>query len=155
MEFIFLLLLTAFGITAFQDYSSRLVSVWLFPVMAVAAAYWHYLQLGGFAVVVHSSINCLLVLSSCLVLWFYAKGRGLLFINHSFGFGDLLFLLVFGLLYPTQTFLVLWFFGTLLSLLLGRLLKQKKIPYAGYLAFFNMLFLGGDYLIPSFQIYRL
>ncbi|MDB9836725.1 hypothetical protein OAC51_07460 [Flavobacteriaceae bacterium] len=155
MEFVFLLVLVTLGITAFQDCTSRLVSVWLFPVMAGAAAYWHYMQLGYIAVLVHGSINCLLVFSSCLVLWFYAKGRGLLFINHSFGLGDLLFLLVFGLLFPTQTFLILWFFGTLLSLLLGHLLKQKKIPYAGYLALFNILFLGWDYLIPSFQIYHL
>lgn len=154
MEAVLFIVLLCLGLLAVQDFKSRLVSVWLFPVLALGGASWHMMQLGWLSFLIHGASNCLLVLCSCLLLWGYAKKRGLGFLNQSFGLGDFLFLLVFALLFPTPTFLVLWFFGTVLSLGLSILLKQKKVPYAGHLALFNFLSLAADFLFPSVQMYR-
>ena len=124
--------------TAYADLRFLLLPVGVFPPLLLlwAALHWH--QLGGYNTLLHAASNTLLVVFSLLLLRALAHWRNQGFLNHAFGSGDLLFLLAFAWSYPPFVFLWVWLCGTLTALLLARLLRWHKTPYAGMLALTNI-----------------
>lgn len=117
-----------------QDLLEYRVYVFWFPCMAVCGLVLQFFELGGYATVLYILFNLLMLLFALAVAYWVARRKGLLFINHSMGLGDILMLAVLGLSCAPLYFLSLWLCSSLLALLIHPLVFQRKIiPYAGYL----------------------
>lgn len=132
-----------YGIMAYQDIRDREVSWVLFPLLGICMALTHSLQV-GISVFTHT-IMINLILTSCVLFLLWASTRFILkkpFLDVSFGLGDMLFLYVFALGFPTMTFVYLLVGSLLFSLvafyLMKILLQTKTVPLAGLMGVFLM-----------------
>ena len=83
---------------------------------------------------INSCINLVGVVIALSILGTYAHRKFGYFLNRAMGVGDVIFLFAFALGYPPIVFFGLWCLISLAALIISLLLKQKKVPYAGYLA---------------------
>lgn len=129
------------GIIFYQDIKFREVYWFLFPIIGILmslifikATILNYFLLNiYFNIALVSFIVFILFLCSKIV--FKKK-----FLNHSFGLGDLLFFFSFSLGFPSVTFIILFTFSILFSLLMHLILKSQKqiktVPLAGFMSAF-------------------
>lgn len=135
-----------------EDHKNLALPLWVFPLLAFN---WSLTVLlyTPFALWLQNSLfNTAMVILALLLLRQYALWRYGYFINRVFGLGDILFLHAFALGYPPQTFLSLWIGGSLSALLAARVLRLRFVPYAGYLAFANVVVLIGDIVLPQLNL---
>ena len=149
MWYLKLLLLLVFTLVLYQDFKSRLVYWFLYPIIGILA----------FAIQLHSlplSIaltnlggNLVFVVLILAVSMIYVRFRKLDFKN-TIGIGDILFFLFIAGTFSIVSFLVLFVFSLLFSLILHLVLSNKNeqstVPLAGYMS----LFFGAVYAISFF-----
>ncbi|WP_375334380.1 hypothetical protein [Flagellimonas sp. C4] len=129
------------GIMAYQDMRDREVTWVLFPLLGTSLALTHILQV-GFSVFVHAIvINLILITCVVSLLWSITTfGFKKSFLNVSFGLGDLLFLYIFAMGFPTMTFVYLMvgslLFSLLAFLLMKLVLQSQTVPLAGLMGLF-------------------
>lgn len=128
MLFIKVLLIAILAVIFYQDYSSRMVSRLLFPLAAVCFGVLHFMHADTRGFLLSTGTNMAFIAIVLLVLYLYSvlklKTR---FINGSFGMGDLWFFIAAGFGFPTVSFVVLFVFSVLFSLLLHLFLKQRIV----------------------------
>jgi hypothetical protein len=130
-----------YGIMAYQDMRDREVTWVLFPLLGTCLALTHILQV-GFSVFVHAIvINLILITCVVSLLWSITTfGFKKSFLNVSFGLGDLLFLYIFAMGFPTMTFVYLMvgslLFSLLAFLLMKLVLQSQTVPLAGLMGLF-------------------
>lgn len=131
---------------SWQDFKTRLLSLWLIVAFATANALFSvetYWWLG----LLENALVCLaylLLLYLCLQLYFYMKHRRFQkIIDTQLGLGDVLVLFAIGL--GLEPALMIWFFslGFAVSLLISLWLfaKAQSIPLAGLMALNYLIFL--------------
>lgn len=130
MLFIKIFLVVTLAVIFYQDYRSRMVSVFLFPAAALLFGTLHFLHTDRYVFLISCGINMAFVAIILLVLYLYTtiklKKR---FLNTSFGMGDLWFFIAISLGFPTVTFAILFVFSVLFSLVLHLFFKQKaQVP---------------------------
>lgn len=138
-------LLSMFGycIIAFQDIKDREVTWMLFPFLGSCLGLTYGLQVGASVFTYVIMVN--LILTTCVLLLLYAITKLIFkkpFLDVSFGLGDLLFLYVLALGFPTMTFVYILVGSLLFSLmaffLMKILLQTKTVPLAGLMGIFLM-----------------
>ncbi|MCK0160139.1 hypothetical protein [Allomuricauda sp. F6463D] len=141
-----LLSVFGYGIMAYQDIRDREVSWVLFPLLGICLALSYGLQVGISVFTFSVMVN--LILITCVVLLLWGITKFILkkpFLDVSFGLGDMLFLYVFALGFPTMTFVFLLVGSLLFSLaaffLMKFLLQTKTVPLAGLMGLFLMAFI--------------
>ncbi|MBC9795842.1 hypothetical protein [Sinomicrobium weinanense] len=126
MLFIKLILIATLAAIFYQDYRSRMVSAFLFPLAASLFGTLHFLHTDRYVFLISCGINMMFIAVILLILYLYTtlklKKR---FINTSFGIGDLWFFVAVGVGFPTVTFAILFVFSVLFALVLHLLFKQK------------------------------
>ena len=126
-----------------QDIKSRLVYWFCFPLIAVCAGALMYQQTTFNQFLWGLGINLLFVSLLIVVVYVYSKLKIKSNIQDTFGLGDAL--LFFGLAFSfmSVSFIVLFVFGLIFSLVMHLVikskLKQDTVPLAGYLSLFFAL----------------
>jgi hypothetical protein len=150
------ILIVVFALILWQDFKERLVYWFLYPTIGVLAFYIHYLEAGFISALVSSIFNLLLISIVLIVAFLYAK---LIlknnFVNGSIGLGDLLLFIFISFSFATVTFIILFVFSLVFSLLLHLYLKEKSphnsVPLAGYMClFFACIYLMSFFIEPKY-----
>lgn len=139
MWYLKLILILVFAVVLYQDFKSRLVYWFLYPVIGILAFAIQLYNVPMIMAVYNLGINLLLVSIILGISFLYVRFRKLKF-NNSIGIGDLLFFVFISGTFSTVSFIVLFVFALLFSLVLHFILSSKKadktVPLAGYMALF-------------------
>lgn len=158
MEFLLkiVVILSLLGITL-QDFKERKVYVWLFILSGVLLGVLHFNNVFDQSFILTTIINCCIVFTIVFVLFIYAKMILKKSIQKTFGLGDFLFFIVLAIGFPTATFLVLFSFSLIFSLLLYLILKNrlkhKTVPLAGLQALFVSLIFIANWVFKFSNLY--
>lgn len=135
-----IILITTLIMVLFQDIKERQVYWFLFPIVGLCAGilfYQNTLPQLFYATVV---INLAFVLILMTVILLYSRLKLKTPISNTFGLGDglLFFALIFS--FSSVSFIILFVFGLIFSLVLHLILKKNSkhqtVPLAGYLSLF-------------------
>lgn len=145
--FIQIALLLTLLLIVFQDFKSKAVWWFLFPMFAILGGYLFKSETSWVHYIQQIAINLGLIIVLIGLLYLYSRLRlKRQLINSAIGLGDLLFFAAFALSFPTLSFLNFFVFSLFFSLIISLLLRSKfgmhSIPLAGAMA----LFLIGVYL---------
>ncbi|WP_281232422.1 general secretion pathway protein [Flavobacterium gelatinilyticum] len=139
MWYLKLILVIVFAIVLYQDFKSRLVYWFLYPIIGILA-FWIQLKMVPFSIALTNiGFNLLFVTLILGISFIYIKLRKLQFSN-TIGIGDVLFFVFIAASFSIVSFLVLFVFSLLFSLILHLILSNKKeqssVPLAGYMSLF-------------------
>lgn len=133
-------LIVVFFTIFYQDNKERLVSAYLYFLIALLGTILHsFYSPNYFVLFFEALINLLVVLTVLLVAFLTSilifKNK---FLNHSFGIGDVFMFLSLCFLFPSSTFIVFFVFSLFFSLFIHLLFntKNKTIPLAGFMSLF-------------------
>ena len=127
---------------SYQDFKTRMVYWFLFPILAFFLGILHYnntidIQIFLYQICMNSILVSLVLLLLYVVVKLILKKT---FLNHSLGLGDIFFFYAFACGFPTVTFLILFANSILFSLLFYLILKKRlqleTIPLAGIMSIF-------------------
>lgn len=139
MWYLKLILLLIFGAILYQDYKNRLVYWFLYPItgILVFAIQLYYIPIE--VVFVNSVLNIFFVTFLLAVCFIYLKLKKMSF-QDSLGMGDILFFIFISFSFATVSFIVLFVFALVFSLILHFVFRNKKqfntVPLAGYMSLF-------------------
>ncbi|KRB56708.1 hypothetical protein [Flavobacterium sp. Root186] len=149
MWYLKLILLIVFTLVLYQDFKSRLVYWFLYPIIGILAFAIQLHNLPLSIALTNLGFNLIFVVLILAVSMMYVRFRKLDFKN-TIGIGDILFFLFIAGTFSIVSFLVLFVFSLLFSLILHLVLSNKKeqstVPLAGYMS----LFFGAVYAISFF-----
>lgn len=126
-----------------QDIKERLVYWFLFPIIAMCSGVLLYQN--TFWELFYTTIFINLAFVSILigVVFLYSKLKLKTALSNTFGLGDGLLFLALVFSFSSVTFLILFVFGLVFSLVLHLFLKRNKkqetVPLAGYLSLFFVI----------------
>jgi hypothetical protein len=139
MWYLKLILVIVFAFVLYQDFKSRLVYWFLYPIIGVLAFVIQLQNLPVSIALTNLGFNLLFVVLILGVSTLYIKFRNLDFKN-TIGIGDILFFLFIAGTFSIVSFLVLFVFSLVFSLILHIVLNNKKdqatVPLAGYMSLF-------------------
>lgn len=146
-----LLLLVTFSLIFLQDYKDRRVYWFLYPIVGILAL-GIQLQLSPTTIVLMNTAFNLafiaLIITFCYLYTLIKLKKP--FLQSVLGLGDILFFIAIAFSFSIASFLVLFVFSLLFSLLVHTLLKhqhkESTVPLAGYMA----LFFGFIYALSFF-----
>jgi len=142
-----ILLFVALFFIVIQDFKERQVYLWLFLVTGITMALLHLHDSMIQIFLINISINLLIIFIIIAVLYFYATIKMKKDLQQTLGLGDILFFMVLAIGFSTGTFLVLFTFSLIFSLVFYLAaksnLKYKTVPLAGLQA----LFIGIVFLV--------
>lgn len=149
MWYLKLLLLIVFALVLYQDFKSRLVYWFLYPIIGILAFVIQLHNLPLSIALTNLGGNLIFVVLVLAVSMMYVRFRKL-DLKNTIGIGDVLFFLFIASTFSIVSFLVLFVFSLLFSLILHLVLSNKKeqstVPLAGYMS----LFFGAVYAISFF-----
>jgi hypothetical protein len=156
LEIIFLLVL---GILFYQDLKERKVSLWVLITGIILGATIHYSYQQKIVFVSNICINLIFIALIFGTLWLYAMLKLKKRIFEVFGQGDLLFFILMAVSLPIVSFLVVFVFSLLFSLIIFMITKErfktKNVPLAGLQSLFLGLVLLANKCLTSIDIYAL
>lgn len=138
--FLKIILVIVFFTIFYQDNKDRLVSAYLYFLVAFLGTILHpFYSPNYFVLFFEVLINLLVIFIVLLVA--YLTSRLIFknkFLNHSFGIGDTFMFLSLSFLFPSSTFIVFFVFSLFFSLFIHILFntKNKTIPLAGFMSLF-------------------
>ncbi|RNL88489.1 hypothetical protein ED312_08555 [Sinomicrobium pectinilyticum] len=178
MLFVKICLIAVLGVIFYQDYRSRAVSLFLFVLAILLLGGLHFFQADRPVFRISIGINLGLISIILGILYLYSRFKlRSAFINGSFGAGDLFFFIAVALGFPSVTFVVLFTFSIIFSLLLhsfpvsrnffkpvpvktgepvsGRnpTEPQQTVPLAGYMALFFIVVFTFSLFFDSPSLY--
>ena len=143
-----------------QDYKDRLVNWILYLLVGITSLTLHLSFVSWQLVFANSicNLSCISVLIAIIYLYSKLIKRQPL-INHSIGIGDIFLFYALCFLFPIITFILLFVFSLLFSLLLHFYLKEKysqhnSVPLAGYIALFYSFVILFSFLVNSTFLYQ-
>ena len=145
-----LLLIGVFFLVFFQDSKDRNVYWFLYPIIGVLVFVLQIKEISIYPALINGGFNLGFVFLLILVCFVYAKLKLQQPLSEVFGLGDILFFIAIAFSFSMVSFLILFVFALLFSLLLHLVLKRrqtdKTVPLAGNMA----LFFGVVYGISFF-----
>lgn len=123
-----------------QDNKERLVSAYLYFLVALLGTILYaFYSPNYFVLIFEVLINLLIILTVLLVA--YLTSRLIFknkFLNHSFGIGDAFMFISLCFLFPSSTFILFFVFSLFSSLIIHLIFnkKNKTIPLAGFMSLF-------------------
>lgn len=149
MWYLKLILILIFIIVLYQDFKDRLVYWFLYPIIGILAFAIQLYNVPMETALANFGFNLLFVTIILGISFLYIKLRKLDFFN-AIGIGDVLFFAFISFTFSIVSFLILFVFSLLFSLILHFALTNKKeqqtVPLAGYMS----LFFGAIYVTTFF-----
>lgn len=155
-----LILIVLFFLIFKQDYKDRMVSWVLYLSIGITNLILQLLFISWQSVIANSSFNIGFISLLILIMYFYSKLiKRQPLINHSIGVGDIFLFYSLCFLFPIITFMILFIFSLVFSLLLHFLLKKKynqhnSVPLAGYMALFYSVVLLLSFFTNNTLLYQ-
>ncbi len=142
----------------YQDLKSREVYWFLLPSLMVLLGYMHYRNVLKIHFITFTVINIGVIITVLGLLYLYTV---LLikkpFFKEVFGLADALYFLALAMAFPTATFVVIFVFSLIFSLLAWLILKHQSeynsIPLAGYMSAFLLLIFIGNWCANTLNLY--
>ncbi|PWH83978.1 hypothetical protein DIS18_05370 [Algibacter marinivivus] len=123
-----------------QDIKERKVYWFLFPVIGICSGMLMYLNTFSQLFYTTVAINLIFVGLLIGVVFLYSRIKLKTSVSNTFGLGDGLLFLALAFSFFSVSFLILFVFGLLFSLVLHLFIKQRTkqetVPLAGYLSLF-------------------
>lgn len=146
-----LLLIGVFFLIFFQDSKDRKVYWFLYPIIGVLVFVLQIKEISLYPALLNAAFNLGFVSLLILVCFVYAKLKlRQPFLTEVFGWGDILFFVAIAFSFSIVSFLILFVFALLFSLLLHLVLKRKQtdktVPLAGNMALFFGVVYGISFL---------
>lgn len=146
MGVIKLFLCTAFVAVAYEDIKHRSVHWFWFPLIGVCSAVLLYQNVSQ-TLFIESVLSNLVYISVLIgVIYVYATYKLKMKLSETFGLGDGMLFTAFIFSFPRMSFLVVFVFGLVFSLVVHIILKKSKtetVPLAGYMSlFFALIYLA-------------
>jgi len=139
-------LLCGFALIAFQDIKERQVYVFLFPIIALSCAGLSYLETTLHIFNISVLMNGLFILLLMSVVVLYTKFKLKVKFSEAFGLGDVILFIALIFSFATVTFIIVFVFALLFSLITHVIFKKKtdaSVPLAGYMSvFFGLTYIG-------------
>jgi len=141
MDFVRLALIIILIYIFYQDYKSRLVYWFLYPLAGAFAFYIHARSASVAIAFTNALANIAFCFIMLLIALAYVRLKLKLNLKDSIGSGDILFFVFISFSFSIISFLVLLIFSLIFALVTHLLLKKAKqpdhtVPLAGYMAFF-------------------
>ncbi len=156
LEIIFIITL---GVLFYQDIKERKVSVWILLIGMFLGGMIHYLHQPPIVFLSNVGVNSVFIILILGILWMYSKFKLKKKILDVFGGGDALFFILLALSLPILSFLMVFVFSLIFSLLVFMILKNnwtaQTVPLAGLQSLFLGLVLIANKLVTSINIYAL
>ncbi len=123
-----------------QDTKERQVYWFLFPIIGMCSGVLLYKNTIPELFFRYVLVNVMFITLLVSVVYLYSKFKLKTTIRQTFGLGDGLLFLALAFSFSSVSFIILFVFGLVFSLVLHLFLKQKSkhntVPLAGYLSFF-------------------
>lgn len=143
MDIIKIILIVALIIVFIQDRKDREVYWFMFPIVALASGILLYNSILPELFYLTLLINLLFITILIGVVFLYSKFKLKTTITSTFGLGDGLLFVALAFTFSSISFMVLFVFGLIFSLLIHVIFKNRSIhrtvPLAGYLSLFFMI----------------
>jgi hypothetical protein len=143
----------------FQDMNERKVYIWLFISAGILMGYLHILHTSKSEFLRNSALNFVVISLVYYILFLYAHLKLKENLSNVFGVGDLMFFLIMALSFPTTTFIILFTFSLIFSLVLFYLIKSKMqityVPLAGFQSLFLVLILATNWVFNFIDLYKI
>lgn len=124
----------------YQDIKERLVYWFLFPIIALSSGILFYNNVMPELFKTSLTINISFILFLVFTILVYSKLKLRTSISETFGLGDGLLFIALAFTFSSVSFLVVFVFGLIFSLIMHLFLKNKSehknVPLAGYLSMF-------------------
>ena len=124
----------------YQDIKERLVYWFLFPIIALSSGILFYNNVMPELFKTSLVINLCFVIFLIFIVSAYSKLKLRTSISDTFGLGDGLLFIALAFTFSSVSFLVVFVFGLIFSLIMHLFLKNKSehknVPLAGYLSMF-------------------
>ncbi|MCD2257584.1 hypothetical protein KWG70_00040 [Psychroserpens sp. XSD401] len=134
----------------YQDIKERQVYWFLFPLVALCAGVLLYQNMLPELFFTTIIINLLFMVVLLLVVYLYSRIKLKTQISKTFGLGDGLLFLALIFTFSSVSFLILFVFGLVFSLVIHLAVKKKSefttVPLAGYLSLFFALTYSSHWL---------
>lgn len=142
----------------YQDCKDRKVFWFLYPIVGILVFVLQMQSVTIYPALTNSAINLVLVSFLLLICYLYSRLKlKKAFLDEVLGLGDLLFFIFISFSFSIISFLVLFVFSLLFSLLLHLALKhrdsQSTVPLAGYMALFFGVVYGIGFFCESNFLY--
>ncbi len=142
-----LLLIGVFFLVFFQDHKDRNVYWFLYPIIGVLVFALQMQSTAIYPSLINTGFNLAFISLLLLVCYLYARLKlKRPFLKEVFGLGDLLFFVFIAFSFSIVSFLILFVFSLLFSLLLHFAMKyrqtEKTVPLAGYMSLFFAVVYG-------------
>ncbi|TSE06687.1 MULTISPECIES: hypothetical protein [Aquimarina] len=150
--------ISVLAIIIYQDLKDREVFGVMFPILMGLLGFLHYQYTPqiNFLYAVLINVGVLIVIMGLLYLYTLIKIKRPFF-EEVFGVGDLLFFVALAIGFPTVTFIVLFVFSLIFSLLVWLMIKKKAkhntVPLAGYMSVFLMVTFVTQWITNTLTLY--
>jgi len=154
-----LLLIIALVAICYQDFKERQVYLGLLVLTGVFMSFLHFNNSDPTVYFWNIILNITVILIIYTVLFFYSLWRLKKSISQTFGLGDLLFFIALAVGFSTATFLVLFTFSLIFSLVfyisIKSNFKTKTVPLAGLQAIFIVLIYTFNWIFQWTNLYAI
>lgn len=154
-----ILLVLTFTFILYQDVKDRNVYWFLYPLIGIFCFILSSFEIGIKNTTTNTLINISIVLLILGISKIYVTIKiKKTFINEVIGLGDILFFVFISCSFATITFIILFTFSLIFSLLLYLILDKKQnktVPLAGYMSLFYLLIYTIVYLLNFKILYAL
>lgn len=141
----------------YQDVKAREISIVLYVLLLGILGFLHIQNVNSIQFITAIIINIVIVLFVVLILSIYSKRILKIPFKNTFGWGDFFFFIILAIAFPSITFLVLFSFSLIFSLILflfvKKELKIKTVPLAGFQALFTCLILTANWFYNFTNLY--
>ncbi|OUS03342.1 hypothetical protein A9Q86_00040 [Flavobacteriales bacterium 33_180_T64] len=141
-----IILILLLGLIFYQDYKERLVYWFLFPLVALCSGFLFYNSTLPELFLIAIVLNLLFIVLLLTAVLLYSRFILKIKFSDAFGLGDAFLFISLIFSFSTISFLTLFVFALLFSLVIHLILKKRSsitsVPLAGYLS----LFFGLSYL---------
>lgn len=140
MIFLKIVLILTFLLIFYQDSKERLVWWFLFPLISIACGTLYVLETSIELFLFSILFNGIFIIILLLILFLYSKFKIKIHIKEAIGLGDVLLFFALTCTFSLVSFITLFVFSLILSLLIHIVLSKRKVektvPLAGYMSLF-------------------
>jgi len=152
-----IVLLTGLGAIVYQDFKERKVYLALLLIPLFSLGFLNHKNSLVHQFLINTALNFALVIIILGILFLYSKYKLKVPLQNTLGLGDTLFFLVIAIGFPTFTFIVLFSFSLIFSLVLFLIIKknfkQQTVPLAGLQALFLSLLFSLNWIFNFVDLY--
>ena len=153
-----LILLSAFVSVAYQDLKDRSVYWFLFPAIGICVGILFFKETSAALFLEAILLNLVFIGLLLGVIFLYATYKLKMKLSDTIGLGDGLLFVALAFGFAQLTFMIVFVFGLVGSLLLHLVLKKSKsetVPLAGYMSVFFALAYGAHWMGFLTPVYTL